>query len=129
MNENVITSHLTIRFTEEELKAVEVAALKKGQTMTSYVKNIILENVGIYGSSSNDLTLTMIDQKASLLKPEELFSIKGLFELDDWIEFSKKSRLSMGRLFFKNTEEGGLFHGKYEFVEKGSSNLAIYRRK
>lgn len=120
-------NQLSLRFNEEEFKALQEKALADGRTASAYAKEVILDDLGIV-STEEDLTLNEVHERAKKLNSEQTFSIPDLFTNEEWGAFSKASRLSIGRLFFNSTKENGQYHDYYRFVDKKSSNLAYYVR-
>ncbi|WP_041636080.1 single-stranded DNA-binding protein [Macrococcoides caseolyticum] len=118
-------NQISLRFNEEEFKALQKKALADGRTASAYAKEVILNNLGIV-STEKDLTLNEVHEKAQKFDSKKAFAIRDLFTDDEWGSFSKASRLSVGRLFFNSTKENGQYHDYYRFVDKKSSNLAYY---
>ncbi|PKE51692.1 hypothetical protein CW676_12355 [Macrococcoides caseolyticum] len=118
-------NQISLRFNEKEVNELQEKALAEGKTPSTYVKELVLNDLGI-AITEKDLTLNEVHKKAKQLKPGEEFAIRDLFTNDEWGSFSKASRLSVGRLFFTNTQENGKYHTDYKFGGKKSSNLAFY---
>ncbi|MCR1877332.1 DUF1413 domain-containing protein [Paraclostridium bifermentans] len=116
---------LTIRLTEHQLS--EIRRLSEINHLT--VTDFILKNT-IPHTLSNNLMLDMIINRVMSLNSGELFSVKALFSYSEWHAFSKNSRISSCRNFYKCVQENKYNLGNnIEFVNKDSSNLAIYKRK
>ena len=110
---------ISINLTATQHQEISKLAKKSGQTITDWV----ISNLPI--TQDNNVTLDMVKEKISKLNVSEEFSLPSLFG-DIWIDFSKRSRLSMGRLFFNKVESREI--DNVEFISKNSANLAFYRK-
>ena len=105
---------ISVNLTKDQYDQIIELAKESGQTITDFV----ISKLPI--PQENNVTLDMVKEKIS-----EEFSLPFLFG-DVWIEFSKRSRLSMGRLFYNKVESGEIDNIK--FIGKNSANLAFYRK-
>ena len=110
-----------IRFnlTKEQNEEITKLAKSNGQTITDFV----ISNLPI--TQENNVTLDMVKEKISKLNTFEEFSIPSLFG-DTWINFSKRSKLSIGKLFYNKIKTGEINNVK--FIGKSSANLALYKK-
>ena len=112
--------NISIRVTEEQYYKILEQSSKEGVTMTEF----ILTKCEVI-NKEQDLTV------ASVMSEIKKFTIRSLYSYNDWKDFSKRSRLSVGRTVYNyvdkynDTELSKIA----EFVGKDSSNTAIYRRK
>lgn len=110
---------ISVNLTKDQYDQINELAKVSGQTITDFV----ISNLPI--PQENNVTLDMVREKISKLNVSEEFSLPSLFG-DVWIEFSKRSRLSMGRLFYNKVESREI--DNVEFAGKNSANLAFYRK-
>ena len=110
---------ISVDLTKDQYDQIIELAKESGQTITDFV----ISKLPI--PQENNVTLDMVKEKISKLNISEEFSLPFLFG-DVWIEFSKRSRLSMGRLFYNKVESGEIDNIK--FIDKNSANLAFYRK-
>lgn len=110
---------ISINLTATQYQEIDKLAKESGQTITDWV----ISNLPI--TQDNNVTLDMVREKINKLKILDEFSLPSLFE-KEWIEFSKRSRLSMGRLFYNKVESGEIDNVK--FIGKSSANLAKYKK-
>jgi len=118
---------ISLRFTGEEYDLISQLATKRGVSVTALLKQEISNSLGLPASQISAVTLKDVDEAAEKLVSGQQFKIKQLFNINDWQNFSKASRLSVGRTFFTNVDRGN-FVNKYKFVQKDSDNAAIYER-
>lgn len=118
---------VSIRFTEEEYNYLSELAINQGTSITNFIKTNLLRAIDSKSNDQHDLTLNDVDAAAEKLSSSQQFKIKQLFNLDVWQNFSKRSRLSVGRTFYTNVSKGKL-KSKYKFSRKDSDNSAIYVR-
>lgn len=118
--------NISIRVTEEQYNKIAELSSKDGVTMTEF----ILTKCEVI-NEEQDLTVASVMSEIEKLPKDKEFTIRSLYSYNDWINFSKRSRLSVGRTVYNyidkhdNTELSKIA----EFVGKDSSNTAIYRRK
>lgn len=110
---------MSVNLTKEQYKQINELAQASGQTITDFV----ISKLPI--TQENNVTLDMVKEKIRKLNVSEEFSLPSLFG-NVWIEFSKRSRLSMGRLFYNKVESREIEN--VEFIGKNSANLAFYRK-
>lgn len=110
---------ISINLTKDQYDEINELAKVSGQTITDFV----ISKLPI--TQENNVTLDMVKEKISKLNILEEFSLPSLFG-DIWIEFSKRSRLSMGRLLYNKVTNKEI--DNVEFIGKNSANLAFYRK-
>ena len=118
--------NISIRVTEEQYYKILEQSSKEGVTMTEF----ILTKCEVI-NKEQDLTVASVMSEINKLPEGKEFTIRSLYSYNDWKDFSKRSRLSVGRTVYNyvdkynDTELSKIA----EFVGKDSSNTAIYRRK
>nr|WP_317333478.1 DUF1413 domain-containing protein [uncultured Romboutsia sp.] len=118
--------NISIRVTEEQYDKIAELSSKEGITMTEF----ILSKCEVI-NDGQDLTVASVISKIKDVPRNKEFTIRSLYSYNDWINFSKRSILSVGRTVYNyidkydDTELSKIA----EFVGKDSSNTAIYRRK
>ena len=118
--------NISIRVTEEQYYKILEQSSKEGVTMTEF----ILTKCEVI-NKEQDLTVATVMSEIKKLPEGKEFTIRSLYSYNDWKDFSKRSRLSVGRTVYNyvdkynDTELSKIA----EFVGKDSSNTAIYRRK
>ncbi|MBO5005476.1 MAG: single-stranded DNA-binding protein [Clostridia bacterium] len=110
---------ISINLTKDQYDEINKLAKGNEQTITDFV----ISNLPII--QENNVTLDIVKEKISKLSVLEEFSLPSLFG-DIWISFSKRSRLSIGRLFYNKVTNGEI--DNVEFIGKNSANLAFYRK-
>lgn len=111
---------ISINLTATQYQEINKLAKESGQTITDWV----ISNLPI--TQDNNVTLDMVKEKISKLNVSEEFNLPLLFK-DEWKNgFSKRSKLSMGRLFYNKVESGEIENVK--FIGKNSANLANYKK-
>lgn len=112
---------ISISVTEEEYKEISVIAESLNLTVTDY----ILEKLNL--KSRKKLKLNLREVLARLPKiPDKEFSLPELFTKNEWSNYTKGSRLSAGRAFFRAVTKLEKTI-KVKFLKKNSANLAIYK--
>lgn len=106
---------------QEQLDQIHTQAAQAGQSETDY----ILAKLGIQSSHKLDFeeVLRKIDQ---LIQPGEDFCINQLFLPKEFEKFSRGSKLSVGRAFRREVENGALA-GKYLYL--GTKNNQAHYQK
>lgn len=110
---------ISINLTAVQYQQINNLSKKNGQTITDWV----ISHLPI--TQENNLNLNTIKKEIDKLKVSEKFSLPSLFG-DEWVKFSKRSRLSMGRLFFNKVDSGEI--DNIIFIGKNSANLAFYKK-
>lgn len=116
-------ANLSLRLKEEQLETLKRKANEKNMDVTTY----ILTCCGV--NNENDLNVQIIIEKVKLVKLGSEFTISSLFDYDSWSKYSKSSKLSSGRIFYKS-----LLDNKFdlqeivEFIEKNKGKGAVYKR-
>jgi predicted DNA-binding protein len=88
---------ISIGFTNEEHSKLLKLAQNEGMSIAQYIKSMIIPN------ELNEQYNNLI-QKIIKLKPDTVFSIKDLWEYDEWNKISRGVKLSLGKHFYKNVE-------------------------
>jgi hypothetical protein len=119
-------TQFTIRIPNKVLNNIKQSAAEENLTITDY---IISKSDPSYIEDQNILQIHSILKKIDLVPEGVLFSLKSLYDEDQWIKFSRGSRIATGRLFFKYYDENvdGL-QNKIKFIGKNSANLAQYKK-
>ena len=119
-------TQFTIRIPNKVLNNIKQSAAEENLTITDY---IISKSDPSYIEDQNLLQIHSILKKIDLVPEGVLFSLKSLYDEDQWIKFSRGSRIATGRLFFKYYDENvdGL-QNKIKFIGKNSANLAQYKK-
>lgn len=111
---------ISINLTATQYQEVSKLSEESGLTITDWV----ISKLPI--TQENSVTLEMVKEKIDTLNVMEEFSLPSLFK-DEWKDgFSKRSKLSMGRLFFNKVESGEI--NTVKFIGKTSANLAKYKK-
>lgn len=114
---------LSIRVSEGQLDYLEDEANFSNMTVSEYV----LSRCNLH--SLDKLLLSDVIERAINLRRGVEFSIRDLYEKDEWEEFTRASKLSVGRIFYLSTKEGRFeLSSKVEYLKKDSKNRATYRR-
>lgn len=119
-------TQVTLRLPKGSLQRIKNQATKEGLTVTDY----ILSNTDPdYSSEDNILELSDILKRIDLVKKDKPFSLKSLYEKNEWESFSIGSRISTGRLFYQSYDKGLYdLKDKIEFIGKNSANLTEYKK-
>lgn len=111
---------ISINLTATQYNEINELAKESGKTITDWV----ISNLPI--TQENNVTLEMVKEKISKLNISEEFNLPLLFK-DEWKNgFTKRSKLSMGRLFYNKVENGEI--DNVQFIGKNSANLAKYKK-
>lgn len=115
---------ITLRLSDDILKKIQSLADGENLTVTDY---LLSKAVPEY--IEDILTVDKVLDKLDLKKKDERFSLKDLFEKDEWESFTTGSRISTGRLFYQAYEKN-LYNlkNRIKFLGKNSANLAIYEK-
>lgn len=119
---------VTIRFSDEEYAYLEDVAKEAEQSIGAVIKDLVLQELG-YETTGSKVSILSIHEKAKNLRPGTEFKIRDLFSKIEWNDFTKSSRIAVGRQFLKKVKTDLYFSEEYAFVRKDSDNAAIYRKK
>lgn len=109
---------ISILLTEEQYK--ELATIAKEQCLT--ISDLVLSTLPI--TQEKKIKLSDVLEKVKNI-PSGDFPLPSLYSKDEWKNFTKGSKLTIGKQFSK--EVANLEN--IEFLSKNSANLAIYRKK
>lgn len=114
---------LTIRLTDDQLNKIKENADRKNMDVTTYV-------LGLCGvNNENDLTVDDLIEKVNEVPVGHQFIISSLYDYQTWSDFSRASKMSVGRIFYKSLIENKFnLQEKVKFIRKNSANVAIYER-
>lgn len=115
---------ITLRVSESTLKKLQDQADDKNLTLTDYlISQSLPEHI-------NDIvTVDKVISKLSSKKSGDVFSIRDLFSNNEWINFTRGSRISTGRLFFQTYDKNQFnLQSSIKFLGKNSANLAFYKK-
>lgn len=119
---------VSIRFSDEEYEYLEDVAKEAEQSIGAVMKELVLQELG-YKAAGVKVSIFAIHEKAKHLPQGTEFKIRDLFSKIEWSNFTKSSRLSVGREFLKKVKTDLYFSDEYEFVRKDSDNAVIYRKR
>ena len=88
---------VSISFTNDEFTKIQKIAQKEGVSISQYIKSKVLPN-------EVSLIYKELLQKVKKLKSGEEFTIKNLWEQDEWDNIPKGIKLSIGKYFYKNAK-------------------------
>lgn len=115
---------ITLRIPDNILEKIQQSANEKKLTLTDL---LILNSAPEY--LENILTVNKVIDKISTIPVGSKFSLKSLYPIDVWTEFSTGSRISTGRLFFQSYDKNfDNLKSKIKFLGKNSANLAMYEK-
>ena len=89
---------VTVGFTHDEFSQIQELALERGVSVAQYIKTKVIPN-------EFDMRYEELLDKVEKTEPGRLFSIKDLWEPDEWFSISRGVRLSLGRHFYRNVAE------------------------
>jgi hypothetical protein len=89
---------VTIGFTSDEFSNIQKFAQEQGISIAQYIKSKVIPN-------EFDVRYEELLQKVDRLEHNKEFSIKELWEKDEWDCISRGVRLSLGRHFYRNVVE------------------------
>ena len=119
-------TQFTLRIPNETLKNIKGLASEEGSTLTDY---ILSKADPSYSENQNILQVTNILNKLDSVPDGENFSLRSLYEQDQWVEFSIGSRIATGRLFFQCYKNNSYnLQNRIEFIGKNAANLAEYKK-
>lgn len=109
---------ISILLTNQQYEELIFIAKERGLTIT----DLVLSQLPII--QEKKITLSDVLGKVKNRTSGE-FSIPSLYTIEEWKSFTKGSKLTVGKQFYKEIAnlEG------IEFLRKNSANLAIYRKK
>lgn len=90
---------VTIGFTNEEFLRIQELAQEQGVSIAQYIKSKVII------SNEFDLRYEELLQKVNQFEQGKEFSIKELWETNEWNCISRGVRLSLGRHFYRNVVE------------------------
>lgn len=109
---------ISILLNDEQYEQLVVEAKDKGLTITDFV----LSKLPV----TKEKKVTLYDVLERVKKiPVGEFNIPSLYAAEEWKEFTKGSRLTVGKQFYRAISD----LENLEFIRKDSANLAIYRKK
>ncbi|WP_019413604.1 DUF1413 domain-containing protein [Paenisporosarcina sp. TG20] len=118
---------VNIRFSPNELEELNILAEQQGISMAALIRNEALKLINF--EVETDLTVKLVDTEASNLPNGHQFKIRELYSKQKWANFSKRSRLSVGRKSFTEVaNKQSPLSKKYVFSHKDSDNAAVYKR-
>ncbi|MDR1445046.1 MAG: single-stranded DNA-binding protein [Treponema sp.] len=88
---------ISIGFTNEEYSKILKSAQNEGMSVAQYIKSMIIPN------EFNEQYKNLM-QKIINLKPDIIFTVKDLWEPDDWNKISRGVKFSLGKHFYNNVE-------------------------
>lgn len=109
---------ISILLTEQQYQ--ELAAISKENCLT--ITDLVLSKLPI--TQEKKIRLSDVLEKVKNM-PSGDFTLPSLYTKDEWINFTKGSKLTVGKQFYK--EIANLKN--IEFLGKNSANLTIYRKK
>lgn len=109
---------ISILLTDQQYDELVVAAKEKGLTIT----DLVLSQLPI--TQEKKITLSDVLERIKK-RPAGEFSLPNLYTSEEWKSFTKGSKLTVGKQFYKQIVNlDGV-----EFLHKNSANLAVYRKK
>ena len=109
---------ISILLTEQQYQ--ELVTISKEHCLT--ITDLVLSKLPI--TQEKKITLSDVLEKIKNIPPGD-FTIPSLYAKDEWINFTKGSKLTVGKQFCKEVAT----LENIEFLGKNSANLAIYRKK
>jgi hypothetical protein len=94
---------ISVGFTKEEYLEILKLAKIECVSISQYIKSKVIPNE--FNEKYNDLK-----QKVLKLKPNTTFTVKSLWQFDEWEKIPKGIKLSLGKHFYKNVEEGNIYN-------------------
>ena len=91
---------ISIGFTNLEYNTIMEAAKNEGVSISQYIKS----NINIISNVFN-IRYKELVQKVLELPPNTIFTIKELWKKDEWNNFSRGIKLSLGKHFYKNVHD------------------------
>lgn len=115
---------ITLRVSDATFKKLKEAAKIKNLTVTDYLISEVLPE-----HMDEVVTVNKVLERLKNKKRGDVFSIRDLFSVESWGNFTPGSRISTGRLFYKvyNKNQFNL-QKEIKFMGKNSANLAIYEK-
>jgi len=110
------------KITHKQYLKIKELAKNDNCTMNDY----FLKKLGLDNDRKDKVNLTDILERLPLKKDTE-FSLPSLFKIEEWMSFTKGSRISVGRAFFAYITRSDN-NIKIQYLQKSSSNLAIYKK-
>jgi hypothetical protein len=111
---------ISIGFTNEEYLKILKLAQNEGMSIAQYIKSMIIPN------EFNKQYKNLI-QKIINLKTNTVFTVKDLWEYDEWDKISRGVKLSLGKHFYKNVETKNIDNVRIKGF--GVSGIMCYIKK
>jgi hypothetical protein len=92
---------ISIGFTDEEYSKILKSAQSEGISISQYIKSKVIPNE--FNEKYKDLI-----KKVANNGPGQEFTIKDIFGYDEWGKISRGVKLSLGKHFYKNVENGNI---------------------
>ena len=109
---------ISILLTDQQYEELSTLARKSGLTIT----DLVLSKLPI--TQEKKITLSDVLERIKNIPPCD-FSIPSLYDAQEWKSFTKGSKLTVGKQFYKEVSN----LKDIEFLNKNSAKLAIYRKK
>lgn len=122
------TKSISIRFSAEQYADLQAKAQKQYMPITQMIKQAIDLQCNFNWATDDNENLTLADVKERVrnLEVGRQFTLKSLYKLENWFQFSIASRKSIGKLFINELEKEQKMQEYVKFVSRGSST--IYER-
>jgi hypothetical protein len=88
---------VSIGFTNEEFSEIQANAQKENVSISQYIKSKVISN-------ETSFKYEELLQKVKKLNSGDEFTIKKLWEPDEWDNIPKGVKLSIGKYFYKNVK-------------------------
>lgn len=111
---------ISIGFTNEEYSKILKLSKNEGMSIAQYIKSIITPN------EFNEEYKNLL-QKVINLKPNTVFTVKDLWESDEWDKISRGVKISLGKHFYKNVAEKNIDNIRVKGF--GVSGIMCYIKK
>lgn len=112
---------IAISFNNDDYEKIESKAKEKGLTVSSLCSQTIINSFNL---DDDRLKLEKeLKSRISSINSNKEFTMKELFNKEEWMKFSKSSKLSVGRLLKDNPSNFNLI-----FSGKNSSNVSLYKK-
>ncbi|MDR1596282.1 MAG: single-stranded DNA-binding protein [Treponema sp.] len=111
---------ISIGFTNAEYLKILRLAQNEGMSIAQYIKSMVIPNE--FNEQYKKLIQKIID-----LKPNTVFTVKDLWEPDEWDKISRGVKLSLGKHFYKNVESKNIVNIKIKGF--GISGIMCYIKK
>ena len=112
-----MSKKISILLTDNQYEELVQLATKEKLT----INDLVLSNLPI--TQEKKVTLADVIKRVNNL-PSQEFNIPSLYSKKEWESFTKGSRLTVGKQFYKYS----LTTSDIKFLRKNSANLAIYKK-